>query len=207
MSDIRSRLLLAVFPLLYSRLQLFHEPAGRALFGDAWHQRRMNCLGQAGEAGSILEIGAGEGRLIHECGRRMIFVRGVEPSGDMRSSATNRQVVLVPGMAQDIPIARASIDLAVATYPGSWIFDDGTWTEIDRVLAPEGRVWVLLGGTYERGPGAFFRSPMLRLAYGGAGVTLPGQLRPAAEGFDLRVERGCDRWGHFYVLHADRRPG
>ena len=204
MNDFRSRLLLAIFSLLYSRLQLFHEVTGRALFGQAWHARRLHWIEHGGDYPTVVDVGAGEGRLIAECKKRSMPVLGIEPAFKMRMSARRGAVALLNGYSDDIPFASETVDLVVATYPGPWIFDDLTWNEFRRVLKPRGRVWVLLGGTYERGEWTCIRRLAFELAYGrSSGYTREDRLR-YSDDFSLELREENDDWGRFYVLEGCR---
>jgi SAM-dependent methyltransferase len=190
---IRQTVLGLVFELLYTRLGFLHEATGQFVYGAAWHGRRRHVLPE-GTVTTLLDLGCGEGRLLATRSIRNVFAIGIEPSRQMAGRATKRRVHVVRATAQALPIRNTSIDHVVATYPGPWIIDEATWDEIARVTRPGASVAILLGGDYSRGPWAFARRRLLRLAYGDTNptATMPRLGHPLIDGDYLDVN---DRWG------------
>ena len=201
MNHLRNRILNVLFDLLYGRLVFFHEPAGNALFGESWHKRRLWCLADLPAGSMVVDVGAGEGRLVDEARRRGIRISGFDPSRRMRESASRRGVQIAAGTSYGLPLEQGSVGRVVVTYPGKWIGDERTWVEFDRVLDRPGEVRILVGGSYESGSGARVRSTLVRLAYGSG--SRPKLSLPAAKrrGFIVKHVRRRDRWGtaHYYV--------
>lgn len=163
----RARVLQAVFSWLYGPLAWLHEPAGRILFGAAWHGRRLALLDRsADQHGPLLDIGCGDGRLLRAAqhGRERAF--GLEPSGAAALRAHRSGAHVVRALAQRMPFKHESFAVIVCSYPGPWIADPQVWDEIARVARPGASVIILLGGTYERGRFAWLRRLMVRVAYG-----------------------------------------
>ncbi|CAN5672275.1 hypothetical protein BH23CHL2_BH23CHL2_16900 [soil metagenome] len=196
MKHLRHCILNALFNLLYGRIVFFHEIAGQILFGESWHGRRLALLDAIGAASRIVDVGAGDGRLIEAAGKRAIAIQAFDPSRSMRARAFRRGVAVVNGSSFDVPLPSGSVDIILATYPGPWVTEPATWTEFERVLTADGIVYLCLGGSYERGPGAQLRSTMIKLAYGRIAI-VPINL-PAAEdrGFTVEHVSQDDRWGH-----------
>ncbi|MEZ4569212.1 MAG: class I SAM-dependent methyltransferase, partial [Thermomicrobiales bacterium] len=195
MGHLRSRLLNFAFQLLYNRFVLFHELAGLVVFGSAWSERRILILKGIGEHATVLDLGAGEGRLVAFARERGLTVTGVDPSPSMREAARKRHVEVLDGSSFAIPYPDRSIDHLVSTYPGSWIVDERTWEEIDRVLRQDGTVRILVGGTYERGTGAALRRWISMLVYGKRpprSFEIPSAIH---QGFTVRTETVRDEWG------------
>ena len=202
MKHLRTKLLNLAFDLLYSRFVFFHELAGRVLYGPAWHARRLACLAQLDGHRAVIDVGAGEGRLVAAASRRAIGLRGVEPSLVMRRSAMRRGVWLASGSSCRLPLHAGSVDAIVVTYPGRWILGVETWREFRRVMSNDAAVVVLLGGTYERGPWARTRGLFARAAYGPGDVQRLEYSMAADYGIDLNIEVLNDHWGRLFVLRG-----
>jgi SAM-dependent methyltransferase len=88
----------------------------------------------------IADIGAGTGimtRLLAGLGQRAI---AVEPDEQMRRQllATTRDVEVVPGRAESLPFADASLDGAIAAQAYHWFDRDRAHPELGRVIRPGG---------------------------------------------------------------------
>jgi SAM-dependent methyltransferase len=194
MVGLRRRLLLAAFELLYGPLAPLHEIAGVAVAGNAWNGRRLALLDPA-PAGLMLDLGCGEGRLLAAARARGYQVIGVDPSPAMLRRARSRHAVAVRATAQRLPLADASIAAVVASYPGPWIADPATWTELTRVTRPGASIRLLLGGTTTAGRCAPVRQVVTRLLYGDT----------ADEGFlDRLPTLGIEHIAGSYQIVADR---
>jgi len=100
----------------------------------------------------VADIGAGTGLLAYAAARLVGGdgrVTGVEPSEAMRTVAAERcaeleQVRFEPGDANALPLADASVDVAVATQVYEYVADmPGALAELHRVLKPGGRAFIL----------------------------------------------------------------
>ncbi len=198
--SIRSRLLNRSFRLLYGPLQFLHEPAGRCLFGESWHGRRIETLANLPPSGRLLDVGCGSGLLLdHALSGRSLAI-GIDPSRAMLRRARSRNLTVVAGRSDALPFAAHSFVSIVATYPGGWILDDRTWEELARVLEPGGAVAILLGGTVERGRAGTLRSIVTGVLYGRQSMDVDNMQIDAAERAGLvgRVKARDDRWGTVY---------
>lgn len=99
----------------------------------------------------ILELGFGPGHLqahFHKAGKPLF---GLDESWQMARQAQRRlakanfQARLSRGLAQRMPFASASFNNVVSTFPSPYIVDSDTLSEVWRVLAPGGRLVVLMG--------------------------------------------------------------
>lgn len=124
--------------------------------------------------------------------RRNIIYAGVDRSLAMANKARSFGLRVAVAMAQQLPFADGGFDAVVVTYPGAWILDPETWTEIERVLHPGGQIIVLLGGTVTRGRGGSMRSLLTRAAY--------GTNRPASIEFSPPIADGSMISGTFVML-------
>lgn len=202
---VRTRVLQALFELLYTRLGFLHEAIGRLAYGPAWDGRRRHVVPST-ISGLLVDIGCGEGRLLGSLAHSKRMMLGIEPSTQMAKRAVRRHVNVVQAAAQAIPLRTGSVQQIVVTYPGPWILDPRTWDEIARVCVPTASVNVLLGGDISRGPGATFRNGLLKIAYG----------KRAHESSDL-PRLGCellagdyqfveDDWGTAIIWRGSRLP-
>jgi SAM-dependent methyltransferase len=192
---LRARVLQAIFSLLYGPLAFLHELVGQAVFGAAWHGRRIAALGRT-ESPLLLDVGCGDGRLLVEAMRRGTQAVGVEPSVPQARRGRSRGASIVVATGQRLPVRSGAVGAIVVTYPGPWIGDEQVWNEFARVLQPGGQVVVLLGGTVTHGRGSLLRRVVHRLAYGstrGDGVAQLPTLGGTAIGGKYDVVD--DDWG------------
>jgi SAM-dependent methyltransferase len=190
---IRTRILRWLFKQLHSRLSFAHELVGRCAFGESWDSRRIVLLANARmNDGLVVDVGCGDGRLLHRLQLAGAFCVGVEPSKSMASRARNRGCSVVRARADGLPFADGSVATIVCTYPGPWITEVGSNLEFARVVAPVGCLIVLLGGDYVRGRGAKLRRAALQLVYGRREAVT---TELTFSGFDGGLEITSDRWG------------
>lgn len=103
------------------------------------------------DGGTVLDIGAGTGRLIAEIARRRpgLEVVGVEPSTDMLTRARRRTADLanaraVLAYAEDVPLDDESVDVVVSSLSSHhWADPAAALDEQARVLRPGGLLWLV----------------------------------------------------------------
>lgn len=118
-------------------------------------------------AATVLDIGAGTGKLTRLLVSSFEQVVAVEPAEAMRRvlAATCPQARPVAGTAQDIPLSDASVDAVFAGQAFHWFDDERGVAEIARVLRPGGTLvllWNLPGGPWEPSAAAAEERLLLR---------------------------------------------
>ncbi len=119
----------------------------------------------------VLEIGHGPGHLQVELRRSGRIVVGLDESGQMGHLARNRleragfrDLNLVRGIAQRLPLPSQAFDTVVSTFPAEYIFEEETIAEIRRVLRNGGRyvllpaAWIVGQKTLDRAAAWLFRA-------------------------------------------------
>ena len=88
---------------------------------------------------SVLDVGAGTGKLTHLLVEAFAHVVAVEPDPGMRSVFTVRPpALLVAGGAEALPVAPASVDAVFVAEAFHWFDHQRALAEIARVLRPGG---------------------------------------------------------------------
>lgn len=103
---------------------------------------------------TVLDLGAGTGKLTRELARTDAFVVAVEPVEGMRR--TFRSVLpgtpLVGATAEALPVASATVDSVAVAQAFHWFRPETAMAEIHRVLRPGGRlglIWNIRDDTVE----------------------------------------------------------
>jgi ubiquinone/menaquinone biosynthesis C-methylase UbiE len=97
---------------------------------------------QQSAAPCVLEIGFGTGELLLEMARRGIDGMGLELSSAMHKITAKKlarhrlSVPCVRAVAQAMPLADASFDAILATFPAPYILESATLAECARLLRP-----------------------------------------------------------------------
>jgi SAM-dependent methyltransferase len=148
----------------------------------------------------VADIGAGTGKLTAMLVRLGAEVTAVEPDPQMLAELrrTLPEVRSVPGNAEELPLADASVDAVLAGQAMHWFDLDRALPEIARVLAPGGVLAGLWNVDDDRvgwvaGLSAISRrksSPTLLRWREGAGRSRPAQLAEVAPDLYLSAEEG-----------------
>jgi SAM-dependent methyltransferase len=91
-------------------------------------------------AATVLDLGAGTGKLTRVLARRYAKVIAVEPLDGMREILARvvPEAEALAGSAEQIPLPDASVDAVFAAQAFHWFATDAAVTEIARVLRPGG---------------------------------------------------------------------
>ena len=141
-----------LFARCYARLSVFNDERG----GVAAHRDAL----LAGLSGRVIEIGAGNGLNFARYPETVLEVVAVEPERHMRQLAAeaalgaNVPVDVLPGTAEELPMADASFDAAVVSLVLCSLRDvPRALAELRRVLRPGGELRFFEHGVAEGRPG------------------------------------------------------
>lgn len=179
-----------VFYLLYHPFAFTYDVVAATVSLGRWKGWVLSVLPFI-EGDRILEIGHGPGHLQRALLSRGLIAVGIDESAPMgrlakrnlrrvlnseHHSATTTpqsayaQINLTRAVAQQLPFSNDSFDTVVATFPSEYIFASETLTEVNRVLAPNGR-FIILPGAILIGRGLLDR--MMALLFHITGQTAP----------------------------------
>lgn len=93
-------------------------------------------------ARTVLDLGAGTGKLTQRLVARGLDVVAVEPSHEMREELTRvlPAVRVLAGSAEQIPLPDRSVDVVLVAQAWHWVDVDEAVPEVARVLTPGGRL-------------------------------------------------------------------
>jgi SAM-dependent methyltransferase len=117
---------------------------GRPGYPDAAVHHLVATLG-IGSGRSVVELGPGTGKLSADLVATGARVIGVEPVAAMRRvlSTTLPGIDVVGGVAEQLPIADAAADAAVAAQVFHWLDGDLALAQLARVLRPGGGIGLM----------------------------------------------------------------
>ena len=172
--SVRWRVVRALFEVLYANPWLYWL-ASTLPFAGQWRRWQRLVLPRL-HGTRVLEIGCGPGNLLIDLVQAGYSCSAVERSSQMVAVTRRRlrrhhlqdTVSMTQGVAQRLDFPDASFDSVVSTFPTDYIYDPLTLAEISRVLAPSGKLIIVLGATLL--PANFLLLPLVALAqlvYGG----------------------------------------
>ncbi|MCS6881243.1 MAG: methyltransferase domain-containing protein [Oscillochloridaceae bacterium] len=173
MSALYRRFIRRVFHHFYREFAWTFDAVAWAVSGGLWFGWVRAALPEV--RGRVLELGFGTGHLQLALAARP-DVAGIDASPQMARIAARRlrrhgrAPRLVRGYAQALPFPAARFDTVVATFPSEYILDPATHQEIDRVLAPGGRLVIVPSaeldpGVYARAIDVVYRLALLAPVY------------------------------------------
>jgi SAM-dependent methyltransferase len=158
-----------------------------------------------GPRATVLDLGAGTGKLTRALVPRFVHVYAVEPDDAMR--AVLEEVVpgaeARPGHAGEIPLGREAVDAVFSAEAFHWFATRETVEELERVLAPRGGLaifWNMPENDMEPEIGeeatALIDAAFRRGGAPGLPRVLSGEWRACFEGsrFGALREESLDRW-------------
>jgi SAM-dependent methyltransferase len=105
-------------------------------------------------ARTVLDLGAGTGKLTRALAARGLDVIAVDPSPKMleQLSASLPGAIVHEGTAEDIPLADASVDAVLVAQAWHWVDQDVALLSVARVLKPGGTLALVWNFRDERVP-------------------------------------------------------
>jgi SAM-dependent methyltransferase len=96
-------------------------------------------------ARTVLDVGAGTGKLTRDLVRHGVEVTAVDPSGDMLAELRRvlPQVPALAGTAEHIPLPDSSVDAVLVAQAWHWVDPGRAVPEVARVLSPGGRLGLI----------------------------------------------------------------
>ena len=106
------------------------------------------------EARTVLDLGAGTGKLTRELVARGLDCIAVDPSPKMLAQLTSvsPQVRALEGTGESIPLPDDSVDVVIAAQAWHWMDPDVAAVEVARVLRPGGRLGLVWNVRDDREP-------------------------------------------------------
>ena len=124
----------------------FHRAAEEYERGrPGWPAEVLDLLPVADDA-TVLDVGAGTGKLTRVLAGRYAKVLALEPLDELRAILAERvpEADALPGVAEAIPLGAEEVDAVFAAQSFHWFANDVALAEIARVLRPGGvfaRLW------------------------------------------------------------------
>lgn len=140
---LRQRLLRTFFGLLYTRLAWGYDGVAWLVSAGQWYRWAGAALPFI-EAGPVLEVGCGRGRLLRPITRLGWSVVGVDYSWEMaRHAARSSAQPVAQGDALALPFPDGHFATLITTFPAPYVLEEATQREFARVVRPGGLwLWV-----------------------------------------------------------------
>lgn len=141
------RLILWGYNLLYHQFSWMYNFAAWLVSAGRWDNWiRSTAEFQLEEP--ILDIGCGQGVLLDYAEHNKIMAFGLDESPQMLRRSQKRLPAgsgkLIRGLGQSMPFASGSFKTITATFPAPYLFEQSTLREINRMLTPQGRLFILV---------------------------------------------------------------
>ena len=145
--------------LYHEAAPLYDATAWLVSHGRWWRWARAAADGLDGR---VLEVGPGTGHLLGSLRRRGVRAVAVELSAPMaRRAARGAPGAVARGDGSQLPVATASVDAVLLTFPAPYVLEPAFWSEAARVTRPGGRLRVLLdAGPAYLSPGSVRLQPL-----------------------------------------------
>ncbi|MEI8132599.1 MAG: class I SAM-dependent methyltransferase [Leptolinea sp.] len=154
------------FNLLYHQFAWMYNFAAWLVSAGQW-DNWVRAAGRLALDGPLLDIGCGQGALLKQAIINGIVAVGLDESPQMLHRSQKQllpgSLNLICGQGQALPFAPGIFRSITATFPASYLFEQSTLLEIRRILAPHGRLIILLTAI---GSGNSLHERSIRLAGG-----------------------------------------
>jgi len=149
------------------------------------------------EAKTVLDLGAGTGKLTRALTARGLEVFAVDPSPKMLDQlrAAVPEAVVHQGSAEDIPLAAASVDAILVAQAWHWVDQDAALPSVARVLRPGGTLGLVWNIRDERTPWVKRLTEVMHQAEGEAFIE-SGEIRQGPFG---EIETASFEWSRDFT--------
>ena len=152
----------------------------------------------AGPGRTLLELGAGTGKLTRELTRTGARVLALEPVAGMRDVLAQAAPAAerLAAVAEDVPLPDASVDAVVSAQAFHWFEPTAAAAELARVLRPGGAVALIWNWRDENVPWVRELSQLLNVHEGDAPRYHRGRWRAAFDGNPPFAPLELQEWPH-----------
>jgi ubiquinone/menaquinone biosynthesis C-methylase UbiE len=202
----RAGVLNALFAALYDQLAPAYDAIAALAFAGEWARWR-ELAARFADRTPIVEIGCGTGHTVASLSRDGLPVIGLDASSRMLAQARRRAVGrLARARAERLPLRAGSVGTILSIFPTRYILEPATWREVERALAPGGRLVVVTHGWLA--PDSPRRATLAachRLVYGGGAPVAPPLPRSALSALSI-VERSRHGFASILVAAKPSEP-